>query len=121
MEMIISALWKIYCKSRLYLIIQLYLKRISSLILAQKEAEFYQDMHLSGFIDISEDGKLIPNRDSFYDINGKTIKNEDPDDSQLLEYIKNNYYILLSRGMDGCRVYFTNKKLEAYFKSKIKA
>ena len=25
-------------------------------------------------IDISEDGKLIPNRDSFYDINGKTIK-----------------------------------------------
>lgn len=72
-------------------------------------------------IDISEDGKLIPNRDSFYDINGKTIKNEDPDDSQLLEYIKNNYYILLSRGMDGCRVYFTNKKLEAYFKSKMKA
>ena len=38
-----------------------------------------------------------------------------------LEYIKNNYYILLSRGMDGCRVYFTNKKLEAYFKSKMKA
>ena len=72
-------------------------------------------------IDISEDGKLIPNRDSFYDINGKTIKNEDPDDSQLLEYIKNNYYILLSRGMDGCRVYFTNKKLEAYFKSEMKA
>lgn len=55
------------------------------------------------------------------EINGKTIKNEDPDDSQLLEYIKNNYYILLSRGMDGCRVYFTNKKLEAYFKSKMKA
>lgn len=71
-------------------------------------------------IDIDDDGKLIANRDSFYDTNGKTIKKEDPDDSLLVEYIKNNYYILLSRGMDGCRVYFTNKKLEAYFKSKMK-
>jgi len=34
-------------------------------------------------------------------------------------HVKNIYRTLLSRGMKGCYVYFTNKKTEAFFKSRI--
>jgi DUF2075 family protein len=34
-------------------------------------------------------------------------------------YIRNIYRVLLTRGMKGCYVYFTNKETEAYFRSKI--
>jgi DUF2075 family protein len=36
------------------------------------------------------------------------------------QYIKNIYRVLMSRGMKGCYVYFVNKEVENYFKSKIK-
>jgi len=35
------------------------------------------------------------------------------------EYVKNIYRVLMSRGMRGCYVYFTDKKTEEYFRSKI--
>jgi|ERR1035437_917946 DUF2075 family protein len=34
-------------------------------------------------------------------------------------YVKNIYRVLMSRGMKGCYVYFTNKEVEKYFRSKI--
>jgi len=36
-------------------------------------------------------------------------------------YVKNIYRVLMSRGMKGCYVYFTNKEVEKYFKSKIES
>ncbi|MDP4012912.1 MAG: DUF2075 domain-containing protein [Candidatus Nanoarchaeia archaeon] len=35
------------------------------------------------------------------------------------EYVKNIYRVLMSRGMKGCYVYFVDKEVENYFKSKI--
>ena len=37
------------------------------------------------------------------------------------EYIKNIYRVLMSRGMSGCYVYFTDKEVENYFKSRMKS
>ncbi|MCX6706895.1 MAG: DUF2075 domain-containing protein, partial [Candidatus Woesearchaeota archaeon] len=36
------------------------------------------------------------------------------------EYVKNIYRVLMSRGMKGCYVYFVDKEVENYFRSKIK-
>jgi len=36
------------------------------------------------------------------------------------EYVRNIYRMLMTRGMKGCYVYFTNKETEAYFGSRIK-
>lgn len=63
--------------------------------------------------------RLIANRKSFFDSKGSPVQKEDANDELLLDYIKHHYYILLSRGIDGCRVYFTNKKVETYFRKKI--
>lgn len=35
------------------------------------------------------------------------------------EYVKNIYRVLMSRGMKGCYVYFTNKETEKYFRSRL--
>jgi hypothetical protein len=35
------------------------------------------------------------------------------------KYVKNIYRVLMSRGMKGCYVYFTNKETEKYFRSRI--
>lgn len=35
------------------------------------------------------------------------------------KYVKNIYRVLLSRGMKGCYVYFTNKETEKYFRERI--
>ena len=35
-------------------------------------------------------------------------------------YVKNIYRVLMSRGMKGCYVYFVDKEVEKFFKSKIK-
>jgi uncharacterized protein len=36
------------------------------------------------------------------------------------EYIKNIYRVLMSRGMKGCFVYFVDKRVEKYFRSRLK-
>ena len=36
------------------------------------------------------------------------------------EYVKNIYRVLMSRGMKGCYVYFVDKEVETFFKSRIK-
>ena len=40
-------------------------------------------------------------------------------DEQFVDYIKNTYRVLLSRGMKGCYVYFMDKDAERFFKSRI--
>ncbi len=53
---------------------------------------------LSANIDATEDPKLRQGRDNFE------------------TYVKNIYRTLLTRGMRGCFVYFTNKETEKYFR-----
>ncbi len=39
--------------------------------------------------------------------------------NNFTELIKNTYRVLLSRGMKGCYIYFTDKDTERFFKSRI--
>ncbi len=41
------------------------------------------------------------------------------DENKFIDYVKNIYRVLLTRGMKGCYVYFMDKDTEEYFKSKI--
>lgn len=62
-----------------------------------------------------KDGILHGNIINYKDENGKFAK-ADFDQKGFDDYIKNIYYVLLSRGISGIRVYFEDKEAEAYFK-----
>ena len=69
---------------------------------------------------VSDDLKI--NGDVLYgDVNAYKDRNgkfaiTDFDQRAFDEYIKNIYYVLLTRGISGLRVYFENKDVEKYFK-----
>ncbi|MFH1248948.1 MAG: DUF2075 domain-containing protein [archaeon] len=56
---------------------------------------------------------LIANRDGSKDPMLKKSR------ERFDEYVKNIYRVLMSRGMKGCYVYFVDKEVENYFKSRI--
>ncbi len=62
-----------------------------------------------------KDGILYGDINSYKDENGKFTKT-DFDQAAFTDYIKNIYYVLLTRGISGIRVYFENKEVEQYFK-----
>ena len=70
------------------------------------------DLNYSGVIvgnDITvKDGKIVAVPENYKDIGGTPLK-EGFNLSELTEYILNIYYVLLSRGIDGCAVYFEDK------------
>lgn len=55
-------------------------------------------------------------RENYFDRNGSTIISEDKDNQELLSYVKRIYYVLLSRGIDGCYIYVENPELKNYLK-----
>jgi uncharacterized protein len=55
--------------------------------------------------------------DEYKDNKGKQGLNNSPED--LSKLVRNIYRILLTRGMKGCYVYFMDKEVEKYFKSRI--
>jgi len=55
--------------------------------------------------------------DDYKDSMGKRNMKENMD--KLNKYVRNIYKILMSRGMKGCYVYFQNKEVEEYFRSRI--
>lgn len=55
---------------------------------------------------------------SYKDSSGKKGLKNNPE--TLTKLVKNIYKILMSRGMKGCYVYFTDKETEKYFKSRLK-
>ena len=61
-----------------------------------------------------ESGKLKVNRKQYFDVKGSTLPGDDIDDTELLEYIKRIYYVLLSRGIYGCYVLIEDKHLRDY-------
>lgn len=64
---------------------------------------------------IDENGKLVANPEYYYDSYGK-FKKSDPHPEKFNQFIKNIYYVLLTRGIDGVRVYFEDPKVEKAFK-----
>jgi SOS-response transcriptional repressor LexA len=55
---------------------------------------------------------------SYKDIKGKQSLKNNPE--KLNKLVRNIYKILMTRGMKGCYVYFTDKETEKYFKSRMK-
>lgn len=71
------------------------------------------------FVIIGEDLKLNPetgqleaNRSSYYDRNGFATASPE----ELTQYIRNIYYVLLTRGINGTHVYVHNAELREYLR-----
>jgi DUF2075 family protein len=60
---------------------------------------------------LGEDGAPKSNKASYYDRNGKATASKE----ELDFYIKNIYYVLLTRGILGTHVYVQDQKLREYF------
>ncbi len=58
-----------------------------------------------------ETGELRADRTNYFDVNGKNTATE----AELTQYIKNIYYVLLTRGIYGTHIYIANPKLREYF------
>ena len=77
-----------------------------------------------GFVIIGEDikyaeekGGVYTDRKGYKDKYGK----QQTSDEELERYIKNIYYVLLTRGIKGTYIYVCNKELREYFAKYIKA
>ena len=70
------------------------------------------------YYDPNED-KIKVNTENYKDINGTPILGTDMNDTQLTEYIKNIYYVLLTRGIHGTYIYVRDKNLRAYLQKYI--
>jgi uncharacterized protein len=74
---------------------------------------------VNGDYDFSK-AKLIVNPHKYKDRNGIPIKGTDLENEELTSYIKRIYYVLLSRGINGCYVYAANPNMQRYLKEIIK-
>ncbi|MBK5503202.1 MULTISPECIES: DUF2075 domain-containing protein [unclassified Bacillus (in: firmicutes)] len=64
--------------------------------------------------------KVIVNPKEYKDRNGLPIKGTDLNNEELTSYIKRIYYVLLSRGINGCYVYAVNQNMQRYLKEIVK-
>lgn len=58
------------------------------------------------------DGQIIADGSNYYDINGKKTTNKET----LTDYIRNIYYVLMTRGIKGTYLYICDDELRNYFK-----
>lgn len=61
------------------------------------------------------DGKIVADSHNYFDINGKKSTNNDT----LIGYIRNIYYVLMTRGIKGTYLYICDEGLRNYFKQYI--
>lgn len=66
-----------------------------------------------GSYDLSK-ANIIVNPEKYKDRNGIPIKGTDLNNEELKSYIKRIYYVLLSRGINGCYVFATNRNMQKY-------
>nr|WP_309543461.1 DNA/RNA helicase domain-containing protein [Cytobacillus firmus] len=66
-----------------------------------------------GSYDLSK-ANIIVKPEKYKDRNGLPIKGTDINNEELKSYIKRIYYVLLSRGINGCYVFATNPNMQKY-------
>ena len=82
-----------------------------------------EDLNFAGVIIGDEiyldpiDYKIKIRKENYFDKNGTPVIGTDSADDKLSQYIKNIYYVLLSRGMSGTYIYVKDKNLKNYIKS----
>ncbi|MNW50477.1 Type III restriction enzyme, res subunit [compost metagenome] len=69
-------------------------------------------------IAVGENGKLRAIKGNYKDTGGTPLLNE-YNEQELTSFILNIYYVLLTRGISGCRVYFEDSKVREYFEEKL--
>jgi len=57
-----------------------------------------------------ENSKIVVDKSSYFDRNGKATATQE----ELTEYIKNIYYVLMTRGIKGTYLYVCNPELKTY-------
>ncbi|MGG0506268.1 DNA/RNA helicase domain-containing protein [Priestia megaterium] len=72
-----------------------------------------------GSYDLSK-ANIIVSPDKYKDRNGLPIKGTDLNNEELKFYIKHIYYVLLSRGINGCYVFATNPNMQRYLKEMVR-
>lgn len=63
--------------------------------------------------------KLYADKKNFYDDKAVPIKGSENEEDYLLKYVKNAYYVLLTRGIKGLYLYIKNPELEKYIREKL--
>lgn len=63
--------------------------------------------------------KLYVDKKNFYDDKAVPIKGSENEEDYLLRYVKNAYYVLLTRGIKGLYLYIKNPELEKYIREKL--
>ena len=64
--------------------------------------------------------KLYVDKKNFYDDKAKPIKGSQNEKEYLLRYVKNSYYVLLTRGIKGLYLYIKDSELKKYFMENLK-
>jgi hypothetical protein len=67
-----------------------------------------------------KDQKIKIRKECYFDKNGTPLIGKDPTNAELEKYIKNIYYVLLTRGMGGTFIYAKDTHLRDYLKNSLK-
>ncbi|MBT2736218.1 DNA/RNA helicase domain-containing protein [Bacillus sp. ISL-7] len=78
----------------------------------------YVGVIIGNDITVNDQGNLVGVKENYKDTGGTPLLKEF-NEEEFTAYILNIYYILLTRGIEGCKVYFENPKVRDYFKQKI--
>lgn len=78
----------------------------------------YVGVIIGNDITVNDQGNLVGVKENYKDTGGTPLINEF-NEEEFTAYILNIYYILLTRGIEGCKVYFENSKVRDYFEKRI--
>lgn len=84
-----------------------------------KEIDYDYAGELDGSYEMSK-GKIIIHHDQYQGRMGKPIKKMDPNHEELTQLIKRIYYVLMSRGINGCYIHAVNKNMQRYLQEAAK-
>jgi uncharacterized protein len=78
----------------------------------------YVGVIIGNDIKVNDQGNLVGVKENYKDTGGTPLLKE-YNEEEFTAFILNIYYILLTRGIEGCKVYFEDTKVREYFEQKI--
>lgn len=78
----------------------------------------YVGVIIGNDIEVNDQENLVGVKENYKDTGGTPLLKEF-NEEEFTAYILNIYYILLTRGIEGCKVYFENPNVRDYFEKKI--
>ncbi|WP_179290043.1 DNA/RNA helicase domain-containing protein [Niallia circulans] len=93
-------------------------KEIGSIHAIQGADIDYAGVIIGNDITINNKGRIVGVKENYKDTGGTPLI-EGFNEEEFTDYILNIYYILLTRGIEGCKVYFEDPKVRKHFVKKI--